>query len=282
MATYRRARSTRLLVIALVLASLMTITLDFRAGERGPLAVLGRGALTVITPLQEAVAGISRPVGAFFSTLANLGNLRRENSDLRAEVARARQEQATLVSLKRELQELQGLLDIKERFDLPTRGANVIAESPSNFEWAVEIDRGSSDGVSLDMPVIAADGLVGRVVKVSPSSSVVMLITDPDSRVGVKLASSGERGLLLGGRGEELRLDLINPDTEIQPAEPVLTSGYQGSLFPPGIPIGEVARAESSDVELTRPVFVRPYVDFSRLDHVLLILPHPDVGELGR
>ena len=132
------------------------------------------------------------------------------------------------------------------------------------------------------MPVIAADGLVGRVVEVGPSSSWVMLITDPDSRVGVKLASSGERGLLIGGRGEELRIDLINPDAKVLPAEPVLTSGYQGSLFPPGIPIGQVSRADTADVELTRPVFVRPFVDFSRLSHVLLVLPHSDVGELGR
>lgn len=269
-------------MIGLVLASLMTITLDFRAGERGPLAVLGRGALTVITPLQEAVAGIFRPIGSFFSTLANLGNLRRENDRLRSEVARARQDQAGFANLKREFEELQRLLDLKQRFDLPTRGATVIGESPSNFEWAIEIDRGSSDGVALDMPVIAADGLVGRVVKVSPSSSVVRLITDPDSRVGVKLASSGERGLLLGGRGEELRLDLINPDARVLPAEPVLTSGYQGSLFPPGIPVGQVARADTADVELTRPVFVRPFVDFSRLNYVLLVLPHSDVGELGR
>jgi rod shape-determining protein MreC len=282
MATYRRARSTRLLVIALVVASLMTITLDFRAGDRGPLAVLGRGALTVIAPLQEAVAGVFRPIGSFFSTLANLGNLRAENEELRAQVARAHQGQARFTSLQREFEELQRLLDLKQRFDLETTGASVIGEGISNFEWAVTIDRGSADGVTLDMPVIAADGLVGRVVQVSPSSSKVMLITDPDSRVGVKLAGSGERGLLLGGRGDELRLDLINPDTEVLPAEPVLTSGYQGSLFPPGIPIGQVSRATPADVELTRPVFVRPYVDFSRLDYVLLVLPHPDVGELGR
>jgi rod shape-determining protein MreC len=260
----------------------MTITLDFRAGDRGPLAVLGRGALTVITPLQEAVAGIFRPIGAFFSTLANLGNLRSENRELRGQVAAGRLTGARFQSLERELRELQGLLDIKQRFELETRGASVISESVSNFEWAVTIDRGSGDGVTLDMPVIAADGLVGRVVQVSHSSSKVMLITDPDSRVGVKLASSGERGLLLGGRGDELRLDLINPDTEVLPAEPVLTSGYQGSLFPPEIPIGQVSRATTSDVELTRPVFVRPYVDFSRLDYVLLVLPHADVGELGR
>jgi rod shape-determining protein MreC len=282
MATYRRARSTRLLVIALVVASLMTITLDFRAGNRGPLAAVGRGALTIIAPLQEAVAGIFRPIGSFFSTLANLGNLREENNLLRGQVARAHQEQARFADLKREFEELQRLLDLKQRFDLPTRGATVIAEGVSNFEWTVTIDRGSSDGVTLDMPVIAADGLVGRVVKVSRSDSIVMLITDPDSRVGVKLARSGERGLLLGARGEELRLDLINPDTKVLPAEPVLTSGYQGSLFPPGIPIGQVARADTADVELTRPVFVRPFVDFSRLNYVLLVLPHPDVGELGR
>ena len=260
----------------------MTITLDFRAGERGPLAVLGRGALTVVAPLQEAVAGIFRPIGAFFSTLANLGNLRRENEELRAQIARTHQDQAQFTNLRREFEELQRLLDLKQRYDLPTRGATVIGESVSNFEWAVIIDRGSSDGVTLDMPVIAADGLVGRVVKISPTSSKVMLISDPDSRVGVKLASSGERGLLVGGRGEELRLDLINPDTEVLPAEPVLTSGYQGSLFPPGIPVGQVTRATTSEIELTRPVFVRPYVDFSRLSHVLLVLPHPDVGELGR
>jgi rod shape-determining protein MreC len=260
----------------------MTITLDFRAGDRGPLAVLGRGALTVIAPLQEAVAGVFRPIGSFFSTLANLGNLRAENEALRREVAGARQEQTQFTAVKRDLEELQRLLDFKQRFDLETRGASVIGEGISNFEWAVTIDRGSADGVTLDMPVMAADGLVGRVVQVSPSYSQVMLITDPDSRVGVKLASSGERGLLLGGRGDELRLDLINPDTEVLPAEPVLTSGYQGSLFPPGIPIGQVSRATTADVELTRPVFVRPYVDFSRLDYVLIVLPHPDVGELGR
>lgn len=271
-----------MLVIALVVASLMTITLDFRAGNRGPLAAVGRGALTIIAPLQEAVAGIFRPIGSFFSTLANLGNLRAENTALRARVARTQQERARFADLKREFEELQRLLDLKQRFDLPTRGATVIAEGVSNFEWTVTIDRGSSDGVTLDMPVIAADGLVGRVVKVSRSDSIVMLITDPDSRVGVKLASSGERGLLLGARGEELRLDLINPDTKVLPAEPVLTSGYQGSLFPPGIPIGQVARADTADVELTRPVFVRPFVDFSRLNYVLLVLPHPDVGELGR
>jgi rod shape-determining protein MreC len=259
----------------------MTITLDFRAGERGPLAVLGRAALTVIAPLQEGVAGVFRPIGDFFSTLANLGSLRNENTALRNEVAELRRAEVASTDLRGRLDELEGLLDLKERFDLETRGASVIGESVSNFEWAVFIDRGSSDGVTLDMPVIAADGLVGRVVKISPSSSVVMLITDPDSKVGVKLANSGERGLLLGGRGDELRLDLINPDTEVLPAEPVLTSGYQGALFPPGIPVGQVARAETSEVELTKPVLVRPYVDFSRLSYVLLVLPHADVGELG-
>jgi rod shape-determining protein MreC len=259
----------------------MTITLDFRAGERGPLAVFGRAALTVIAPLQEAVAGVFRPIGDFFSTLASLGSLSDQNAALRDQVAELRRAEASSADLRGRLDELERLLDLKERFDLETTGASVIAEGVSNFEWAVTIDRGSSDGVTLDMPVIAADGLVGRVVKLTPSHSVVMLITDPDSRVGVRLASSGERGLLLGGRGEELRLDLVNPDTEVLPAEPVLTSGYQGSLFPPGIPVGQVARAETSEVELTKPVFVRPYVDFSRLSYVLLVLPHADVGELG-
>lgn len=282
MATYRRARSTRLLVVGLVLASLMTITLDFRAGERGPLAAIGRASLTVVTPLQETVAAVFRPIGSFFSTLASLGSLKSENERLREEAARLRSAEALSLEYRRKIEELTRLLDLKEELELVTRGATVIGESVSNFEWAIFVDRGSDDGVALDMPVIAADGLVGRVVKVTRSSSKVMLIFDPDSKVAVRLASTGERGLVVGRRASDLRLDLINRETDVQPGELVVTSGYEGALFPPGVPVGVVSKVIPSDVDLTKRVLVRPNVDFSRLEYVLLVLPHADVGELGR
>jgi rod shape-determining protein MreC len=265
------------------MASLTTITVDFRAGEEGPLAALGRGALGIITPVQEAVNGIFRPIGTFFSTLANLGKLRAENARLRQELLKTTGERAQVLELEKEIATLRKLLGLRQRLDFTTRGATVIGESVSNFEWAIIIDRGSDDGVRIDMPVMAHEGLVGRVVKVSGTSAKVMLITDPRSRVGVRLASTGEQGVLVGRRtGNDLRLDLVDPLTVIRPGEPVLTSGFEGAVFPPGIPVGVVSEIQPSDVDLSKNVLVRHAVDFSRLEQVLLVFPHKDVGEFGQ
>jgi rod shape-determining protein MreC len=252
--------------------SLMTITVDYRAGEEGPLAALGRGALGIVTPIQEAISGIFRPVGTFFSTLANLGDLKAENARLRARLEQLTGEQAQILDLQRQNDLLRRQLDLKERLGFETRGATVIGESVSNFEWAVIIDRGSDDGVRLDMPVLAAEGLVGRVVKVSGGSSKVRLIIDPRSRVAVRLSSTGEQGVLVGRRaGQDLRLDLVDPETEVAAAEPVITSGFEGAVFPPGIPVGVVSEVIPSAVDLSKHVMVRPLVDVSRLDHVLVV-----------
>lgn len=254
-----------------MVASLTIITVDYRAQEQGPLAALGRAALGIVAPVQEAVAGIFRPVGAFFSTLANLGKLKAENTRLRAQLERISGEQAQLQDLLRENANLRQLNDLRKHLDFSTRGASVVGESVSNFEWAVIVDRGSSDGVRIDMPVIASEGLVGRVVKVSASSAKVRLIVDPRSRVAVRL-TSGEQGVLVGRRaGQDLRLDLVDPETTVRAAESVTTSGFEGAVFPPGIPVGVVSEVVPSEVDLSKHVLVRPLVDFSRLDHVLLV-----------
>jgi len=282
-AVHARARSTRLLVVSLVFASLMTITIDFRGGERGPLAAVGRASLAVITPLQEAVSTIFRPIGAFFSAIGSISDLRSENARLRAELQRLSGEQAQILELQRENDTLRRNLDLRERLGFQTRGATVIGESVSNFEWAVIVDRGSDDGVRIDTPVIAAEGLVGRVVRVSRSSAKVLLIVDPRSRVAVRLAGSGEQGALVGRRaGQDLRLDLVDPLTEVKPGEQVLTSGLEGGIFPPGVPVGVVSEVLPSEVDLTKHVLVRHAVDFSRLDHVQLVIPDRAAGSLGR
>jgi rod shape-determining protein MreC len=271
MAIYKRERSTRLLVIALVVSSLMIITLDFRGGERGPLATLGRVSLAVISPIQDGVARVFRPIGSFFSDVAKLGSLKAENLELRRQVAEFRGEQARIQELVAENEELRGLLKLKEPLAFETIGATVIAQSPSNFEAAVTINRGSADGLGLDMPVLAAQGLVGRVVRVTSSWAKVMLIIDSGSGVGARLAASRETGILRGQRERDLRLDLVDPETPVDPGEQIVTSGL-GGVFPPGIPVGEVSRIVPNESTLEQELLVRPHVDFSRLSDVLVIL----------
>jgi rod shape-determining protein MreC len=274
-----RARSTRLLVVSLVSASLITITVDYRQGDGGPLSAAGDAALAVITPLQEAVSKVTHPIGNFFSTLVRLPSIRREYEAAKEQVAEFQRQANEERADQRRLAELEALLGLQETLSsrLETLAAEKIADNVSNFEWTITIDRGSSDGVREDMAVIASAGLVGHIVRVGPSSSVVRLIIDPDSAVAARLDVSGESGLLEGAGQADLRMELVDPDTEVMPDEKVVTSGFRirgvgQSLYPPNILIGSVSRVLSDEGALQKFITVRPAVDFSTLNVVLVVL----------
>ena len=271
MALYSRPRNTRFLVISLVLVSLLTITVDYRSGDSGPFGAAGRGALAVVGALQGAADHVLHPIGAFFTGLAHVGSLQAQNRALEEENRKLRAENSEIVSLQRDNQVLKKLVDVQRELLLNGVGANVIGQTVGNFEWAVTIDRGSADGVRLDMPVITGDGLVGHVMTVSPHASKVQLIIDPNSSVAARLTSSGETGLVLGQRDRDLRMDLVNPQTKVLPSELVVTSGYQGGLYPPEIPIGTVSHVYREPGGLTKVIAVRPAVDFSALEVVLVV-----------
>lgn len=271
MAIYKRERSTRLLVIGLVLTSLITITLDFRGGQSGPLAVIGRFSLSVISPIQSGIASAFRPVGNFFADLGRLGSLKEDNARLEQQLEEFRGQQAQFQELTAEVKELRALLDLRDRLELETTGAQVVSEIPSNFEAAVTINRGSNDGVEVDMPVVAGAGLLGRVTRVTSKWSKVLLIIDPNSAVGARLAASREVGILTGQRERDLQLSLVDPETTVEPGEQVVTSGL-GGIFPQGIPVGVVSQVIPEEGALEKQILVRPSVDFSRLSEVLVVL----------
>ncbi|HXF37176.1 MAG TPA: rod shape-determining protein MreC [Actinomycetota bacterium] len=271
MALSGRTRNARLLVIVLVSASLATITVDYRQGESGPLAGVGRAALEVMAPLQAAVSRVTRPVGDVLSTLVRLPEVRSENERLRAELARARAQLAQQASLEARYEELVRLLDLQEALDPPTVTAVVIGSGVSNFEWTITVDKGTDDGVGVGSPVLASAGLVGRVVKASATSSLVELIIDPDAQVAARLATSRQTGLLQGQGEDDLRMRGVDPATPVEAGEPVETAGYQGGLYPPGIPIGVVSRVVENPAALEKLVLVRPAVDFSTLEFVLVV-----------
>ncbi|MEX0743429.1 MAG: rod shape-determining protein MreC [Actinomycetota bacterium] len=279
MALRSRARSTRLLVVTLVSASLITITVDYRQGDSGALAAAGDTAIAVIAPLQEAVSKVTDPVGNFFSTLVRLPAIRRENEDLKSRVAELQRVVSETTSDRTRLNEIEALLGLQESFGtrIETTAAQVIANGVSNFEWTITIDKGSSDGIQDEMPVVAAAGLVGHVVRVTPSSSIVQLIIDPESFVAGRLDGSGTTGLLEGEGQGDLRMSQVDPAIQVLPDERVVTAGYRfggafESLYPPNVLVGTVSRVLSEDNALEKFVTVRPAVDFSTLSVVLVVL----------
>jgi rod shape-determining protein MreC len=274
-----RARSTRLLVVTLVSASLITITVDYRQGDSGTLAAAGDTAIAVIAPLQEAVSKVTDPIGNFFSTLVRLPEIRRADEDLRDQIAALEQEISTTRADQQRLAELEALFGLQESFgaSVETTAAQVIANGVSNFEWTITIDRGSSHGIQDEMPVVAAAGLVGHVVRVTPGWSVVQLIIDPETFVAGRLDGSGETGLLEGEGGGDLRMSQVDAEIQVLPDERVVTAGYRfggvaESLYPPNVLIGTVSRVLSDENALEKFVTVRPAVDFSTLSVVLVVL----------
>ena len=284
MAIRQRSRSARLLVVSLVAASLAIITVDYRAGERGPLAAAGRATSSALAPLQRAVSNVVQPVSNFFSSLAKLPSLSRRNGELRRQVddlRTAQQENQELASRIESLEQLIGLQAVTSH----TIAARVIASGVSNFEWSITIDRGADDGIQVDMPVVtgASDGprLVGRVIRVTPISSVVQLIIDRNFAVAARLATSQEAGLVMGRGEEDLRMGHLRPGIVVSQTEPesVFTLGYevngQRGLYPPDILIGTVSRAFSEPDSVESSVTIRPAVDFSTLQYVLVIARNP-------
>ena len=266
MAIRQRTRSARLLVVTLVAASLTIITVDYRAGEEGPLAAAGRFASSAIAPMQRAVSNVVQPVSNFFSSLARLPSLTSRNDELRQQVDDLKTVQQLNQELTRRIETLERLLGL---------------QTITSHTIAARVIGGSDDGIQVDMPVVtgASDGprLVGRVIRVTPISSVVQLMIDPDFAVAGRLSTSQEAGLVTGRGEEDLRMGHLRPGIEVSRSEPesVFTVGYevngQPGLYPAGILIGTVSRAFSEPDAVESSVTIRPAVDFSTLQYVLVI-----------
>jgi rod shape-determining protein MreC len=271
-AVYRRSSRPRYVLALLVLTSITLITLDERGQGSGVVASIRSGARDAFAPVASVADKLFTPVGNFFSGAAHYGDLKAENARLRRELEAARAASSSEADLAREYQSLLALDNLDFANDVPTIAARVIATSPSNFQATITLDRGSGSGIERGMPVVTGAGLVGRVIDVSRHRSVVLLVTDQSSNVGVRLSVSGDVGVARGdGPGRPLPVDLIDIGTTIGHDELLVTSGFQDSLFPPGIPVGRVRSATSPPGALQQQVTIDPVVDVHRLDFVKVL-----------
>jgi rod shape-determining protein MreC len=273
-------RNTRLLVVGLVAASLAIITLDFREGDAGPLASMGRAAQAFMAPLQEGVTRATRPVGDFLTGIAHLPSLSRENQELRDQLAQYAAGYAAYVATKERLAQVSDQTGLRDAYK-GSVAATVIAKGLSNYEYTVTIDQGSNAGVEQDDPVITGGPdsplLVGIVSSVTAVSADVRLLIDRDFAVAGKLATSGETGLVVGQGDQDMQMEQIPAGTKIpnrdQP-EYVFTTTYhigdEHGRYPPDLLIGQVSSFYDNTTPLEN-VTVKPAVDFSSLEYVLVL-----------
>lgn len=270
---YRRNGRGRLFLLVFIALSILIITLDFRQGEGGPLERAKEISVAIVAPVQRGLTTVFRPVGNFFASIGELGNLRSENTRLKAQVQEMEQEVREAEALKDDFEELTRLMELDAPY---TSGdfvnAQVIGSSPSNYRWARFIDKGFVDGIRKNMAVINADGLVGKVISVARGNALVLLLIDPKAAAGARLEGRRDTGKIQGnGEDQGLSLELIGSNSEVFAADQVITSG-QDNVFPPGIPIGLVDQISGDIRRPDQQIIVDPWVDFTALDYVRVLL----------
>jgi rod shape-determining protein MreC len=280
--TPRRSSSSVLAV--LVLASVTAITLDSQGGDSSVFQPARDGLGSAFGPVEEGAAVVARPlqdIPGFFSSnqslRADIARLEAENSNLRGQVA-------TTSEVRYRAAELDGLLTASKQSGLALVPARVVAMGPAqSFSRTVMIDAGTSSGVHPDMTVLNNDGLVGRVVHANKGSATVLLIVDQESVVGARLGSDAEVGFLsgrgdLGGRSR-MNLDLVDNTETPGKDDVVVTWGSRGGApYVAGVPIGTVESVVSSPREQAKHAVIDPFVDFSSLDLVGVVV---DAGTRG-
>lgn len=157
------------------------------------------------------------------------------------------------------------------------KGAEVIAiGAAQGFSWTITIDVGADDGITRDMTVLNGDGLVGRVTTVGPHTATVLLANDPDFTVGTRMEGNDELGFASGQGDRPLRVELLNGKADVRKGDRLVTFGSQADKpFVPGVPVGVVSRVDPSGGDLTRTLYVTPYVSFTKLDIVGVVVETP-------
>lgn len=236
------------------------------------------------TALGRKLRGAALALATPFVHLADLipavhsrRELAREADRLRAENDRLRQQVAALAEQARENLTLRRLLSFKEHAPRRTVSARVIGRDLSNWWRSIQIDRGWEDGLTENLAVVTADGLIGRTSAVSRGESRVLLLLDADCRVSALLQDSRAHGIVSGPADPFLHtprctMTYVDRQVAVRVGEAVITSGF-GGVFPKGLLIGHVERAQlNSDGGLYQDVAVRPAADFQRLEAVLVML----------
>lgn len=266
----------RNLVVAMLLMVTFLALAVHTVQPRENLTLLEKGLRVAASPFQYGFKAINDGVSGFFSYFTEKEALQQENDSLKREVSQLHGQLTQMDEINMENVRLKELLEYK----VETQGqynlqlAEIIAENNNNLQHTITLNKGSNDGVVTGMTVMNHLGLIGRISAVLPESSEVMLLPDRESAVGVRVWSTREVvGVVEGDGTDTANLQMIHlpHDADLYVGDDIVTSGLDG-VFPGGIHIGEVTAIEYSTNGLTKTAYVKPYVNFSRLEEVFILM----------
>jgi len=274
MAGVRRASRRRYVLGVVILTALTLITLDTRNGRTGPLGAMGRAAHTVMSPIEGAVDDVAQPVSDWWHGVTDAGNLKRENRDLKNQVAALQGNQRDAAAainentILREYLKLATLLQVKNVTGL------IVNRDPGNFDPTLTIDKGSESGIATDMAVMSPAGLVGKVIETWHGGSKIQVLTDPTFSVGVVTPAHGsapaEQAVASGQVGSHDLLVQLPAGSNVQVGDRIVTSP-SSTFAPPDVPIGVVTNVVVQPGGIGVNATIKPYVDIGGLQYLTVL-----------
>jgi len=227
--------------------------------------------IETIAPFQKFIQRTVNAIQGVWAKYFHLIEVYSENLRLQRQMDVLKMENAQMKETLATHQRLQELLQFKKTIDYPVIAAQVIGKDPSGLFQSVMIDKGKNSGLAVNMPVVNAEGVVGQLVSVSSDYAKVLLIIDQNSAVDCIIQRSRDKGIVKGISSKECKLDYVLKTSDVTIGDMVVTSGMV-RMFPKGIPVGEVIEVNNQPGELFKDVKIKPMVDFSKLEELLVIL----------
>jgi len=274
----RRGAGRPGVLAAFVIVSLLVTTLWFREGTGGPMHVARRAVLAISEPFAVAGGALTSPFRAAADWASGGAVSRSEYEDLKKQNVQLRQRVAELQEAKAEADRLNALVSFAHAQDYATVGARIVGRPTDSWGGSVVIDRGTTKGVKAGDPVVAAGGLMGQVIDVTPWNARVRLITDSSSGVSVLVQRTRANGVVRGSLDGKLHLDFVDKVKMPVRGDVLVTSGL-GQVYPKGIVVGEVTDVSSQQADLYPAVAVTSLVDIGRIEEVLVLTGAPSLSE---
>jgi rod shape-determining protein MreC len=263
-------RNRELIVVSLLLLYPLASFLAKSRLTREP-NILDRAVLGMTSPLQRAFIWTFDGARSAWNGYIALRGVRAENLDLREQNRRLRSEANDLAEVRAENDRLKKLLAYSQSTPHLQLTARVLGVNPAATLLSLRIDRGEADGLRRGMPVVTPDGVVGTVQRVTGSYADVVLVTDPNSRIGVKIQRSRVRATATGkGENRALQLDNALRTEDLKEGDQVVTSGTDG-VFPPGLSVGRITSLRRRNYGMVQNAEIAPAVDMTKLEEVLVI-----------
>lgn len=258
-----------LLLIAIILIAVILMSPDLQKRPRYHL--IEKPAVFVLSLFQRGFTQTGAGIKGLWSGYINLVGVQKENAGLKQEIAHLRAENTRYKEMALSLERMQALLEFKENAPFKTKSARVIGRDTSNLFKTITIDRGEGDGIKKDMAVITPHAVVGRIIRTSRNSSLVLLMIDGNSAIASIIQRTRDEGIIEGRGSAIANLKYIPILSDIQSGDAVITSGIDG-IYPKGMNVGRVVSAKKEGDAIFQEVAVAPAVDFTRLEEVLVVV----------